>query len=136
MGELVTNPETGSTVPPANPAPNRQNRRRKIGKPVKKQQQLTAEQELHQIRALIFQQASSSLEIIKTISEEAPTAHPLRGEISEALRLLRNAYTEAGVEFLRPVVAQLKRLEEKPLKLVDPPADAAKHDEESSSLAG
>lgn len=134
MGELViTNPETGSTVPPATPAPNRQNRRRKLGKPVKKQ--LTPEQELHQIRALIFQQASHSLEIVKSISEEAPTAHPLRSEISEALRLLRNAYTEAGVEFLRPVVAQLKRLEEKPLKLVEPAAEAAKH-EESPSLAG
>lgn len=133
---MTTDPETGSTVPPATPAPNRQNRRKQQSKPPKSQPpRLTPEQELHRLRGMVFTQAHQSLEIIKAISEETSTMHPARQEISEALRLLRSAYTEAGLDFLRPVVAQLKRLEEQPLKLVEPAADTAQH-ENSASLAG
>lgn len=107
----TTNPETGSTVPPMPPAPNRQNRRRLRGKKAQQQQQpKNPEQELARLRVAIYNASLQSLGVAKTISEEARTDHPLRLEITESLRLLKDAVAETGLDVIRPICAQIRQL--------------------------
>ncbi len=74
--------------------------------------ELTAEQALAKIRWAVFNRAAEALQVAKLISEEAPTSSPHRAEISDAITLLRQAITQAGLELLRPVIERIKAVSE------------------------
>lgn len=127
---VLINPENGSTVPPAQPAPNRQNRRKGPSKlkPVKRE--LTPEQSLHQLRARVFSAAHETLTIVKALDEATSCMHPSKPELNEALKVVQDAYISAGLELVRPIVANLKRFES--LKLVEPAADTLGNEAQST----
>lgn len=93
-------------------------------------QAIDPEHALQQLRIHVFNQAIQTLSIVKTLNEEASTMHPNRDEINEALKVVRKALIEAGLDILRPIVVALKR--------VDVPADAGAHgsDDNATSAVG
>jgi hypothetical protein len=94
-------------------------------KPVQ-QAEITPQQAIAQLRVRIFNEAASTLAVIRSLNEEAPTNHPARGEINEALKLVREALVQSGLEIIRPIVAQLRATDlPAALKLLQAPADQA-----------
>jgi hypothetical protein len=122
---IVTNSETGSTVPP--PPLNRRYRRGlKSSKPANDAEKalMNPEAALHQLRAMLFQRAAETLTILAAIRERCSVMDPLSAEINEGLELVGKAYVETGLQLVRPVLEQLRVLQaESALKLVAKPAD-------------
>lgn len=94
-------------------------------------EKLDKAQALTQLRVHIYNQALQTLAIVRTLLEEAPTAHPDRMEMSEASRIVREALVEAGLDLIRPIVAELKRAGLKPLAQ---PADTENHGGANSTV--
>jgi len=69
----------------------------------------TPSEAIARARVFVFRQAVEALAIAKAVTEEATTDDPRRQEISEALKVLRQAVTDTGLEILRPIVTELKR---------------------------
>lgn len=73
-------------------------------------QHVDPEHAMQQLRIHIYNQALQTLSIVRTLSDEAPTAHAARQEISDAMKVVRDALVEAGLDLIRPIVSELKRV--------------------------
>lgn len=72
--------------------------------------QISPSEVLAGLRIQIFNQALQTLAIVKTLNEESSTMHPARAEINEALKVVREALITAGLDLVRPIMRELKKL--------------------------